>query len=936
MHGSVHPPRRAAANLLIAGLFVFAAMLVRSPRAMAQQDRPMVPEGFVLNEAAANAINAAWLTEDERSGMRVFHGVWDDRDLKTPALRAEAALNAWTFNDPALQDPAAPVEDRVEAMYLAGDLVEALALLDESQARSNRSIRLRAEILEGLGRGEEAAAAVAPIVDRLTSQKATDAADLVEGVRAMIIRARVQGQPSRDFQTMMSLLGRARGELDRLYWPATLVEALLLIDKDNLAEGVTALHETLSLNPRCSAAWYALGGVALDRFDFASAATAARALRRLNPAHPLADLLDAEASLVQDDPESATDALKPVLARMPNQRIALALNAATAALSYDPTSTQEALARFDALSPGSPQAHYQVGRHLSLNRQYELAADALEEAVRRAPAWPQPQIELGLMEMQSGRDDRALKALQSVAKLDPFNKRATFSLFLLEQLSEYRQIETEHFIIRYKPGVDEVMAMMMPAALERLHEIVATRFNYTPKQKTLIEVHPNHPRFAVRITGMPSVHTIAACTGPVIAMEVPRDGPPSQHQGPFDWPRVIQHEYTHTVTLAQTRNRIPHWLTEAAAVSMEQRPRAYNTCVMLAAALQNGTLFSLDDIKWAFVRPRRPNDRAQAYAQGHWMVEFMNERFGESALVRLLERYFEGEREEQAIPSALGVSREQFFNDFIVWAHAQVKAWGLDAKPTLDELTDEIRASDPELSAAMKASRQARVETLVKQMSMQVGQPTSRPARGSAGRTAERGLTAADWPDVIRPPVQITDDQLMTWLEKYPDHPDLIALQLRRRLEHVDIGPDTAEDQALIALLHRALELRPVDPFPHKRLAAIWLASDTPQRAIEHLEALDLIEEHSTAYALELARQYRAQKQPLKALEKVTRAININPYNAPNRELAAAIAIEAGELQTARDNIFALTLLEPERPQHQKRLEAVDKLIAGKKQQGGA
>jgi len=60
----------------------------------------------------------------------------------------------------------------------------------------------------------------------------------------------------------------------------------------------------------------------------------------------------------------------------------------------------------------------------------------------------------------------------------------------------------------------------------------------------------------------------------------------------------------------------------------------------------------------------------------------------------------------------------------------------------------------------------------------------------------------------------------------------------------------------------------------------------------------------------------------------VTRALQITPYNAPNRELAAAIAIEAANLPAARDQIFALTLLEPDRPQHRKRLEAIEKLIA--------
>jgi tetratricopeptide (TPR) repeat protein len=869
---------------------------------------------------------AAWLTDDERAELRVFHGVWDDRDLRTPTLRAQAALNAWRFDDAVFADDTVPVEVRAEAKMLAGDLPEALALLEG--AESNKAIRLRAEILEGLGRNAEAVAAVEPLVDRLTSQKATDPADLVEGVRAMLIRARIEGQPARDFQTMMTVLARARGELDRLHWPAVLIEAQLLVEKDNFSEGVMALHETLSLNPRCAQAWYDLGRQALSRFDFASASTASDALRRLNPQHPLADLLDTEAALTQDDPETAQAILGPLLERLPRLRPAMAFSAATAALFYSDEATKAALDRYEALSPGSPQAHYVVGRQLSFNRQYETAADMLEEAIRRAPAWPAPQIDLGLMELQSGRDDRALKVLQSVAKLDPFNKRAVNSLFLLEELATYRQVETEHFIIRYKPGVDEVMASLMPGPLEKLHQTVSSRFEFTPKQKTVIEVAPDHQRFAVRITGMPFVHTIAACTGPVIAMEVPREGPPSMHQGPFDWPRVLQHEYTHTITLGQTRNRLPHWLTEAAAVSMELRPRAYTTCQLLASSLEGGRLFNLDEIKWAFVRPQRPNDRALAYAQGHWMVEYMNERFGESALVRLLQRYFDGEREQQAIPNALGISREQFYNDFLAWARQQVQAWGMSPTPTMAELTDKIREADPELSKAMTASKRTRLEVLVREMADQIGRPTTRPARlPGEDRIVERGVTADRWPDLVRPPVQITDDQLAKWLEEHPNHPDLIAQQVRRKLEETEIGPETARDEALIALLYRYMELRPVDPFPHKKLAAVWLASDKPQRAIEHLERLDLMEEHSTAFAVRLATLYRDQGDPQQALAKVTRAVCINPYNAPNRELAAAIAIEAGDLDAAKMHIVALTLLEPDRPQHIKRLEAVEGLI---------
>src|SRR5690606_22113940 len=151
---------------------------------------------------------------------------------------------------------------------------------------------------------------------------------------------------------------------------------------------------------------------------------------------------------------------------------------------------------------GQPMAWALVGRHLSFNRQYALAAEMLEEAVRRLPNWPPPQIELGLLELQSGRDANALHALEAVAELDPYNKRAANSLFLLRELASFQQRESEHFIVRWRPGVDAVVAAMMPEALEAMHDDLVRRFQFEPDRRTVIEVMPDHRFFSVRITGM--------------------------------------------------------------------------------------------------------------------------------------------------------------------------------------------------------------------------------------------------------------------------------------------------------------------------------------------------------------------------------------------------------------------------------------------------
>ena len=98
----MHRPQRL--NLLALGL------LAVTRAGAAQPAPPLVPSHVPLHPAAQAAIDAEWLTADERSALRVFHGIWDQRDLDTPARRAVVALNAWSSDEPALTDPSVAAE----------------------------------------------------------------------------------------------------------------------------------------------------------------------------------------------------------------------------------------------------------------------------------------------------------------------------------------------------------------------------------------------------------------------------------------------------------------------------------------------------------------------------------------------------------------------------------------------------------------------------------------------------------------------------------------------------------------------------------------------------------------------------------------------------------------------------------------------------------
>ncbi len=862
-----------------------------------------------LPRAVRAALEAPALTEAERRELRLRHGLWMPEDLDTPERRAEAALRCWRLDDESLVDPAVPVALRAEALLLRGLAGQAESLLAGCPDPACTLVRAQAQSLQG--KLNEAIAGLR----ELETAAATDAADgaaLRRGAQAVILRGTLEAVAADRWRDAAAWLGKVRAA-DRLDPHAPAIEGRLLVDRHNREEGVPALQQAIALDPRGSRAIHDLGRAALESFDFDGATRAAAMLRRCNPEHPLADLLDVERLLLTEDVDAAAAVLDRVQARWPDMPAPMAFRAALAARRWDTAGLAAALQAMDGRFPGQALGAATAGRILALHRQYAAAEQLLRQAIERRPAWSEPRGELGQLMLQTGRDAEAREALREAAELDPFDKRSAFGRWLLDEMAGYRTIETPHFRIRVKPGVDEAVAQDMAVALEGMHAQVAGWFGHEPSQRTTIELLPDHEVFAVRITGMPGIHTMAASTGPVIALEAPRRGNPRKHLGNFDWLEVLRHEYAHTVTLSQTDNRIPHWLTEALAVRVETRPRNMQTCEMLSRALAAGRLFPLDRIKWAFVRPETPQDRALAYAQGHWMVQYMEQRWGRDVIPRLLDRYRAGDDEPVAMQAVLGVPPQVFMKDFLVWARDQVKAWGFLNSPTMDEFMEKARQADPELRDRSSEARMDRTEAVAKALAGACGAPAS-----------GQPLAASKWPAPRLPAARISDEMLDAWLSEHPGHPDLLELKIRRRLK------DQPElNMATLELLTAYGKSRPVDPWPDQ-LQAAARSSSSGGSALEHLRRLDALEERDPAYALEIARLLRADQRPAEALAAVEKAARIDGYDPATRELAAAIAIEAGELSVAMRHLKALRVLEPEVDRHVERIDRLQRMIDAK------
>ena len=897
---------RRIAHLLLAGVLCGPA---------AAQDA--LPDSVAPAPAVLESITAPYLKDAERKDLRVRHGLYDDLDLDTPVRRARVALERWRLDDPALTDASVPPALRLEVPARLGRHAEVVAATEG--ADDIALLALRAQSLAALGRRADAAAICAreEVRDALTESKSAD--DVLAAVSLGALRIRLDAAFAGEYKGLLSALARARQELDRLDPRIRLREAQLLAERHEMGDAMKALFEALTLCPRSAEGWRLAGESAIARFDFTGGANAAIALRRLDPTHPFAAFVETRNALVQDDVAAAGEALAPVLSRADMPAEALAWKACVTASRYDFAAMREALAACDRLAPGSADALVVCGRQLAFDRQYAEAREILTLAAEREPAWSMPFSELGLLSMQDGREERAVADLRTATKLDPNDERTVFTLRLAEELAGWNRIETKHFVIRHPDGDAALVARLLSDVLDPMHEEVCARIGHEPAQKTLIDVMPDHRSFGVRITGLPRIHTIAVCTGPTIAIEIPKDGPQSKHLGLFDPLAVLRHEYTHTVTLSMTKNRIPHWLTEAVAVTLEDTPRTFDTCQMLAAAWQTGTLFDMDEINWGFIRPRKPTDRAQAYAQGRWMIEFVERTYGWEPLRKLLFSYADGIKEDEAMRRAFGVSRAEFFERFKDWAGGEVRAWGLDPRPSMRDLALRLTTGDEGAETRLRNAESERMQAVARAWADAIGRPGSERFR----------LRGGEWPPKPMPQVEFDTATVKAFLAEYPDHPDLVEILLRRAR-----SAGASDSNETRALLERYAKLRSVDPFPHR----VWakLATDASgsldaggdPAALGHLRELDLRADKDNVFALAIARNRRAARDLPAALASAERAARMNPFDASVRELAAAIAVEGKRYDRAEVHIEALVALEPDRPLHKQRLERLKALSA--------
>jgi len=457
-------------------------------------------------------------------------------------------------------------------------------------------------------------------------------------------------------------------KLEENYWPARLESALLFLEKYNQADATKEIDAGLAINANAAELHAAKALLALQNYQLAEAGKALDRALEINPRLVVAQQLQADALLANFRPHEAVAVLEKARKINPRDeetlgRLAAAYGAVDG-LEEDPAGTRMGEVIDEVVDRNEHCGVFfaALGGTLDRLRKFPFAAKYYREAFDRMPQLTAVRGQLGMMYMRLGEEAKAAKLLEESFEVDPFNVRVKNMLAVLDVLSKYAVLETEHFVIRFDRGADEILAQYAARYLEEeVYPDICARLGYEPPGKSLFEIFAKtrttsaHSWFSARMVGLPYVGTVGACAGKMVAIASPNDMPSK-----FNWARVLRHEFVHVVNLQQTNFNIPHWFTEALAVWNEDMPRPPSWLQVLARRAREDDLFTLDDINLGFIRPASSDDWTLAYCQSELYAEYALHAHGEDALTRLLAAYADNLTTPEAIRRALGVEVEQF------------------------------------------------------------------------------------------------------------------------------------------------------------------------------------------------------------------------------------------------------------------------------------
>jgi cellulose synthase operon protein C len=552
-----------------------------------------------------------------------------------------------------------------EALAATGKHTEAIAEFERAAADSEKGDKLesdlrRAEVLDLIGQEDRAKAIYESFVKYYTDNDPESAQELTLIARALVHLERFQ-----DANDMY----RSAIEADSNYFEAQLGAAELFTAKYAYSDAALFLEDAFKINPNSARAFLNLARNKRFAGDAEMAAAISKALT-VNP--NLVDAIALKAAMALEAGKFEEAATEIDKALKINSRSLDAHSLQAAMLYLQDRDFEPEVAATLAISPKYGEVYNTLSHYATITRRTEQAAQFARRATEIAPRLWDAHLNLGMALLRIGQMEPGREAVEKAFKGDPFNIWAKNTLDLLDSMRDFKETKRGAFIIKASAQESDVLAPYAANLLEEAAAKLTSKYKFTPKGPIIIEIFQNHEDFAVRTLGIPGLGALGVCFGFVVA----QDSPSARQAGEFNWGSTLWHEYTHVITLQMTDFRIPRWFSEGLSVYEERRARPgwgddWNP--LFVRAFTEKRWFKMADLDAGFQRPKTPQDVPIAYFQASQVCEFIAERYGFDAILRMLAMYRDKARTPDVLQQVLKLSESDFDREFSAYIEAKVK-----------------------------------------------------------------------------------------------------------------------------------------------------------------------------------------------------------------------------------------------------------------------
>jgi tetratricopeptide (TPR) repeat protein len=407
----------------------------------------------------------------------------------------------------------------------------------------------------------------------------------------------------------------------------------------------------------------------------------------VNPRHIPTLLLLADHLIDAEQYGEAEKQLALVLAVNPHQPEALAYRAVLAWLRNDATAAQRLRAEALEFYQRNPEVDYLIGRKLSEKYHFAEGAAAQRRALDFEPEYEPAQRQLAEDLLRLGQDDEGWALAESIHKHDEYDV-ASYNLAVLhDEMVKYQTLTNANFVVHMSTNEAGLYGDLVLDLLSRARETLCRKYGVELRQPTAVEIFPEQKDFAVRTFGMPgNPGYLGVCFGSVITA----NSPASQAPDPANWEDVLWHEFCHVVTLTDTKNRMPRWLSEGISVYEERQANpAWGERMNLTYRdmILNGELTPLGKLSGAFLQPSNSVHLQFAYFESSLVVDFIVQRFGFDTLKQILGDLGDGEEVYHSLARRTAPLPDME-KQFAAFAKAQADqlAPGVDLSPLPDQL----------------------------------------------------------------------------------------------------------------------------------------------------------------------------------------------------------------------------------------------------------